>query len=322
MREKRAKKRRKLWAVWMLALFIIGGCAGGKVIYSSLFMTINAADQEESLLPQASGKPEHKEIEPIPAEAAVIKKDDAPAVVHSDVDSVKPGDNTGKAIEATPTPQATGKQTEKESAKPGSESDKPSKQIALTFDDGPDTKYTPKILDILKQHKVKATFFLVGRQIDLHPDIVKRIVDEGHVIGNHSWGHQQLNKLNAEDIKHDLDKTDQLFQKILGTAPKLFRAPYGAVSDTLKDEVKSSGREMIGWSVDTRDWAGESPEDMMKTVRRQMGPGGIVLMHSFGGKNGKLDNTVELLPKLIRELQDDGYSIVTVPELEPVRAKR
>ncbi|WP_409340881.1 polysaccharide deacetylase family protein [Paenibacillus sp. MBLB4367] len=305
--------------MWLGILFLAGGCAGGKVLYSSFYMTSNAADRGAE-----TEQAVHAVVvqdEPAPAKAAVVTNADTQTVKHGTDDGNKPKEKNDNAAEL---PTGGAKPVER-SEKGAAESNKAPetghkknvKPIALTFDDGPDTKYTPQILDILKEHQVKATFFLVGKQIELHPDIVKRIVNEGHAIGNHSWGHRQLNKLTTEEIKQDLDKTDQLLKSILGEAPVMFRAPYGAVSKTLIDEVKSSGREMVNWSVDTRDWAGVSPDEMMETVRKQMKPGGIVLMHSFGGKNGSLDNTVKLLPKLIGELQEGGYSLVTVPELHP-----
>ncbi|MEK8130937.1 polysaccharide deacetylase family protein [Paenibacillus filicis] len=189
------------------------------------------------------------------------------------------------------------------------------KQVALTFDDGPDTKFTPEILDILKKYQVKATFFVVGTQVSKHPDMLKRILDEGHAIGNHSMTHANFTKLSTERIDREIEETDKLIRQATGTTTPLFRAPYGAAPDILKKHLKALDRPLIGWTVDTRDWSGLSPADMMGIIRKQIKPGGIILMHSFGGKKGDLSNTVTALPQAIEYLKAQGYSLVTVPEL-------
>lgn len=194
-----------------------------------------------------------------------------------------------------------------------------SKLVALTFDDGPDAKYTPRILDILAENKVKATFFVVGRQASHYPDVLKRIAKEGHAIGNHSWDHADLSKVTPDEINKELTETDDTIQQIAGVSPHLFRAPYGAMSPELKKAAADKGYALIEWNVDTRDWAGSAPGDIVQTLKRTVKPGSIVLMHSFGGKNGKLDNTVEALPKIIAYLKSNNYRIVTVPELLAAR---
>ncbi|MBD2868929.1 polysaccharide deacetylase family protein [Paenibacillus sp. IB182493] len=183
------------------------------------------------------------------------------------------------------------------------------KLVALTFDDGPDKNYTTAILDILKEKGVTATFFVVGQQVKKNPDVLKRIADEGHAVGNHSYNHKDLSKLNKQQILEEMSTSDAVIEDALGFTPTLFRAPYGAVSDTLKNVLKANKRELIGWSVDTRDWAGTSPADMREMIRKETEPGGIILMHSFGGKNIK--HTVEALPGIIDDLAEMGYTFVT-----------
>jgi len=187
------------------------------------------------------------------------------------------------------------------------------KLVALTFDDGPDEKYTPAILDILKENDVKATFFLVGVQVRKYPSMVKRIVDEGHEVGNHSYNHSDLAKLDAAGVKKQIKWTDDLFQQAVGFVPHLVRAPYGSTSSTVKSVLKQGERELIGWTVDTRDWGGESVAKMLVNINKNTKPGGVILMHSFGGKNIK--NTVELVPKAIEDLKKQGYTFVTIDEL-------
>lgn len=221
----------------------------------------------------------------------------------------------------TPSPAATdsaktGEADAGEPSKPTPDADKPDKNkvIALTFDDGPDTRYTVQILDILKQKGVKATFFVVGTQAGKYPEIMKRIVDEGHAVGNHSNQHKDLSKLSEKGILGEITKADERIEEAVGFTPTLFRAPYGAVSDTLKKVLKKMKRELIGWNVDTRDWAGTSVSDMRKMIRNEAKPGGIILMHSFGGKHIK--NTVEALPGIIDDLEAMGYSFVTAGKMK------
>ncbi|MCR8630071.1 polysaccharide deacetylase family protein [Paenibacillus radicis (ex Xue et al. 2023)] len=193
------------------------------------------------------------------------------------------------------------------------------KRVALTFDDGPDNIYTPKILDILKKNDIKATFFVVGNQVSLHPDVLKRINEEGHTIGNHTWDHANLTKLSAKKINQEIKDTDDIIEKTIGVMPTLIRAPYGAATVTLKKELEQSGRPLIDWNIDPRDWAGTSSSGILDNIKLHTKPGHIILLHSFGGKNGNLDNTVEALPNIIAFLKAEGYQLVTVPELKGPR---
>ncbi|MHA7967412.1 polysaccharide deacetylase family protein [Paenibacillus sp. CAU 1782] len=186
-------------------------------------------------------------------------------------------------------------------------------KIALTFDDGPDTRYTTAILDILKEKDVKATFFVVGTQVKKYPDVLKRIVEEGHAIGNHTQSHKDLSKLTKSQIVKEIDEADAAIEDVLGYKPEMFRAPYGALSETLKKTLKEKDRKLVGWTVDTRDWAGTSINDMREVIRKGSKPNGIILMHSFGGKH--IANTVEMLPQVIDDLRELGFTFVTADEL-------
>ncbi len=187
------------------------------------------------------------------------------------------------------------------------------KYVALTFDDGPDANYTAAILDILKEKGVKATFFVVGQQVSKYPEVLRRIADEGHAIGNHTENHKDLKKLGKAGILEQIGKTDKAIKEVLGEAPSLFRAPYGSLSDTLKQVLKDEGRHHTGWTVDTEDWAGTSVADMRAMIVHDTKPNGIILMHSFGGKHIK--NTVAMLPDVIDDLRELGFTLVTVDEL-------
>ncbi|OXS57621.1 hypothetical protein B1A99_16300 [Cohnella sp. CIP 111063] len=237
----------------------------------------------------------------------------------------KPGEETAILAEATPgttSPDAeTAVQPPKQGGKPLPSPDKPKEdtkprpRVALTFDDGPDNNYTVRILDILKDYDAKATFFLVGTQVKKYPDIAKRIVEEGHAVGNHSWSHGDLTKLSVKQRAEQIDKAQQIIEEATGTTPRLMRAPYGAVSKDVLATIHDDRMKHVAWTVDTKDWAGSSVEDMYKNVMANTGDGGIILMHSFGGRKNALEHTVKLLPKIIEDLRAKGYELVTVEEM-------
>jgi polysaccharide deacetylase family sporulation protein PdaB len=189
------------------------------------------------------------------------------------------------------------------------------KQVALTFDDGPDNYYTLQILDILKKENVKATFFIVGERAKAHPDVVKRIVNDGHAIGNHSWDHPDFPKINSEQATKEVTKTQEELESIVGFRPSLFRPPYGSLNDSDIQTITGMGLNIIDWSVDTRDWAGTPTPKIMEYVRKELKPGGIILEHCAGGRNENLSNTVSALEQIIPLLKKEGYNFVTVPTL-------
>ncbi|MFC4597780.1 N-acetylmuramoyl-L-alanine amidase [Cohnella hongkongensis] len=188
------------------------------------------------------------------------------------------------------------------------------KRVALTFDDGPDQTVTPQILDILKDNDIKATFFLLGNRVQAHPDMARRIAEEGHAIGNHSWAHPKFDDISMEEALEEIENTQRVLEDTIGYRPNLFRPPYGALQQDKLDRIAEMNLAVVNWTVDTMDWSGVSTEEIMERVREQIYPGGIVLQHSAGGKNG-LENTVEALEQIISELRAEGYSFMTVSEL-------
>jgi peptidoglycan/xylan/chitin deacetylase (PgdA/CDA1 family) len=254
-------------------------------------------------------------------DASPTGKPDAPATDKPDAPATdKPGTTPTGKPDASATDKPGTSATDKPVTSPTDKLDKPDEQavvekpskdaklIAITFDDGPDKNYTTDILDILKEKDVKATFFVVGQQVTKNPKVLERIVDEGHAIGNHTYNHKDLSKLNKQQIIEEVKTADAAIKKAVGFTPVMFRAPYGAVSDTLKDLLKAGNRDMIGWNIDTRDWAGTSVAGIRKMIKKEAKPGGIILMHSFGGKHIK--NTVQALPGVIDDLKDMGYTFV------------
>jgi len=229
-------------------------------------------------------------------------------IIHGDVDN-KP-DDSDKGKPDVPVKEMLDKPDQSVNTTKPSKGDK---LIALTFDDGPDKRYTTDILDILKEKGVKATFFVVGQQVTKNPEVLQRIVDEGHAIGNHTNNHKDLSKLDEHGVIEQFKEADDAIKEAIGITPVMVRAPYGAVSDTVKELIKENHRELIGWNIDTRDWAGTSSSDMIKMIKKEARPNGMILMHSFGSKHIK--NTVHALPAIIDILENMGYTLVTADQL-------
>ncbi len=188
-------------------------------------------------------------------------------------------------------------------------------RVALTFDDGPDPRYTTRILDILKKHDARATFFLVGARAKAYPDIVKRMRDEGHSVGNHTFWHPNLAKEGTQRMHWELTQTSKVLHDILGYRTSLFRAPYGSLNEELVELAGSMGYKFIGWSVDSNDWMQLSSEQIKKNVLSNVNPGSIILMHDGGHWTMDLLGTVDALEEIIIRLKEDGIEFVTVDEL-------
>ncbi|EGL82784.1 polysaccharide deacetylase [Caldalkalibacillus thermarum TA2.A1] len=189
------------------------------------------------------------------------------------------------------------------------------KLVALTFDDGPDGHYTPQILDILKEKGVPATFFVMGRQVEYFPEMMKRIVNEGHALGNHTMTHPDLRGVMTSNVIGEVRATQQVIEKTVGRRPDLFRPPYGALTRSDRLILHEMGFRVVMWSVDTLDWRGMSAEDILSIVHRDISPGGIILQHNLLTTPGLLDGTVEALPQIIDQLHAKGYKFVTVQTL-------
>jgi peptidoglycan/xylan/chitin deacetylase (PgdA/CDA1 family) len=189
------------------------------------------------------------------------------------------------------------------------------REVALTFDDAPDDVFTPQILDVLKQYGVRATFFVVGNRIEAHPDIVERMVKEGHVLGNHSYNHANLPKLKDSDFRDQILKTDRLIEKHAGYLPTYVRPPYGNINEDQIKWLASQHKIIINWNVDSLDWKNLNAEQVSTNVLAHVHPGAIILQHAGGGAGEDLTGTVEALPVIIEKLKKDGVKFVTVPEL-------
>ena len=186
------------------------------------------------------------------------------------------------------------------------------KVIALTIDDGPRPKTTAEMLDILKRNNVKATFFWVGSALQENPEIAKRVVAEGHAIGNHTW-HHWYRKMDEATAKSEIEKTNELIYKTTGVKTSFFRPPGGYLNNGLAAYAKSQKNSVVMWSVTSADTDPRAKYQVfVKNVIRDAKPGAIVLMHDGGGNRYR---TVKALPEIISGLKQQGYRFVTVPEL-------
>ncbi|MFJ9408023.1 polysaccharide deacetylase family protein [Streptomyces sp. NPDC101393] len=183
------------------------------------------------------------------------------------------------------------------------------REIALTFDDGPDPRYTPEVLRVLRRHRVQATFFVVGECAVEFPDLLHTIAGEGHVVANHSWTHPQLTKLAPGRVRSELGRTSSLVEDTLGAAPTLARAPYGDWDQDSLRICNKLGMSPVGWSVDSQDWTCPGAERIASTIMDETAPGAIVLSHDGGGARTQ---TVEALEWYLPRLLDRGYTPVRI----------
>lgn len=182
--------------------------------------------------------------------------------------------------------------------------------VAITFDDGPHPDITPQLLAILKAKKAKATFFILGKNAEAHPEVVQRISLEGHEIGNHTYSHQRMTRLSQDGLKAELLHTDTILYNITGQKPFLVRPPDNGYNADTVELSQQLGYKFILWSVDTRDWANVSEAAILREVDKAK-PGDIILFH-----DGVLpSHTVKALPQAIDLLQGKGLQLVTVNEL-------
>ena len=179
------------------------------------------------------------------------------------------------------------------------------KAVALTFDDGPSPKTTPVALDLLKKYNAKGTFFMVGHAVEGNEDIIKRVIAEGHQIGNHSWDHPVLTKISLEKAKSQINDTTAALKKASGLDVHIMRPPYGAINGAIPAEVDQS---FILWDVDTLDWKNRNTASIMKEVRKAQA-GSIILMHDIH------QTTIDALPLILQYLTEQGFEMVTIEEL-------
>jgi peptidoglycan/xylan/chitin deacetylase (PgdA/CDA1 family) len=190
------------------------------------------------------------------------------------------------------------------------------KLVALTFDDGPDPKYTPTVLRLAREHGVKVTFFVIGREVEHHPELARQEVAEGHAIGNHTWGHKPMTGASEKQNLAEIEGCERAIERVCGIHTHLFRPPRGQWDGDSFLSAQALGYRMILWTVTLEHRSSKTPEEMADRVINGISPGMIVLAHD-GEPSHALDRrrTMAALPLVIEGLKKRGYRFVTVPEL-------
>lgn len=182
------------------------------------------------------------------------------------------------------------------------------KVVALTFDDGPHAKNTEKILEILKENQVRASFFLVGVHTLKYPALARKIYQHGHDIGNHSYAHLSYTTLNQDEVLMDLALSQKVFKDTLGTFPSLFRAPYGRLRKSDEEILRRFFRHGVAWSIDPKDWESNASQITAHILSR-VAPGKIILCHEYNRA------IIKALPDIIEGIREKGYDFVTISQI-------
>ncbi len=186
--------------------------------------------------------------------------------------------------------------------------------IALTFDDGPHPELTPKLLDILRQKGVRATFFVIGSNVAKYPEIARRIVAEGHEIANHSYTHPALTKIGMARVNDEIEKTCVAIEQATGRRPIAMRPPYGALNASVERSLlQDHGLDVVLWSVDPLDWRRPGASEVTRRLVDGAQPGAILLAHDIH------PGTIEAMPETISRLKAEGYSFATVSQLRALQ---
>ena len=186
------------------------------------------------------------------------------------------------------------------------------KFIALTFDDGPSI-YTKKIIDILKKNNCNATFFVLGNKVEIYQDILRKSLKNGNEIGNHSYSHKWLIKLNEEQLKEQIYKTQDIIKETTGYTPTLLRPTYGSVNNNIKSLTDF---KLVLWNVDTLDWKYKSVDRIINRAVKNAKDGNVILMHDIHLR------TVKAVEKIIPILKEQGFELVTISEMEEIEFLR
>jgi peptidoglycan-N-acetylglucosamine deacetylase len=183
--------------------------------------------------------------------------------------------------------------------------------ISITFDDGPHPALTPKLLEILRDHdKVRATFFVVGKNVSTHPKLVDRLLTDGHAVGNHTYNHLELMPLRDEVVIKEITRTQEAIERATGFTPWLFRPPFGDLTVRQRELIERRlALKAIGWSIDPKDWKRPGPAVVADRILKAAHHGAIVICHDIQ------PGTIEAMPTILKGLRDKGYHFVTVNEL-------
>ncbi|WP_281867059.1 polysaccharide deacetylase family protein [Flavobacterium sp. GSB-24] len=188
------------------------------------------------------------------------------------------------------------------------------KKIALTFDDGP-SEFTLEVLALLKKYNVKATFFCIGKNIEKHPEILKQIIADGHLVSNHSYSHSKFfDFYNAKQIAAEIKKTDALLEKYTSKKINFFRPPYGVTTPSIRRALNITGHKVIGWNIRSLDGGTKNKELIFNRIIKRVSPGGIVLLHDTAS------HSVLVLEQFLQFLEQNSYEVISIEELLNLKA--
>lgn len=188
-------------------------------------------------------------------------------------------------------------------------------QIAITFDDGPHPEFTPKALDLLKEHHAKATFFCIGKNVEEHPELLKRIISEGHLAGNHTYSHSNsFGFFGAQKVISELKKTNKIIKDLTGKEMKLYRPAFAVTNPSIEEAVRELKPYSIGWNVRSLDTTSRSEKQILKRIIKKLSKGDVVLLHDTSQKS------INVLEQLLLFLEEKNLESVTVDQLLEIEA--
>jgi peptidoglycan-N-acetylglucosamine deacetylase len=194
------------------------------------------------------------------------------------------------------------------------------KRVSLTFDDGPSVRFTGQVLDILREQRVPATFFVCGKNVEEHPELLRRIVAEGHEVGNHTYSHPYFFFKSRHRMAEEIDRTQAIIEKVIGARPKIFRPPYGARWFGLIPTLAERGMHLIQWSATGYDWKKDAA-GIAHTALGQLEPGAVILLHDGRETRPRKEidrsPTVKALTDLIAGARQEGYTFVPLEDFLP-----
>lgn len=196
--------------------------------------------------------------------------------------------------------------------RPTTDNRQPMRSIYLTFDDGPDPDFTPRILDVLGEAGMRATFFAIGTQARRAPELVRRAAAEGHEVANHSFSHRHPWLMSTRNARAEVRQGAEVLSEVLGRAPRYFRPPHGRMRACMSDEARASGQAIVLWDVSAIDWGplGTAPRIAQRLGRIK--PNDIVLMHDGRNEHNRPDELLKVLPALLQEFKARGWQSETL----------
>jgi peptidoglycan/xylan/chitin deacetylase (PgdA/CDA1 family) len=191
------------------------------------------------------------------------------------------------------------------------------RQLALTFDDGPSAGYTPALLELLDRYQVKATFFMIGNHVRRLPQIAEQVARAGHIVGNHTLTHPNLIFRSPAQVRAELAGCSRVLSEVVGSHSSLFRPPFGGRRPDVLRWASDAGLQTVMWSITAYDWNPKSAGQIEERIMRQVGGGEVILMHDGGHNHPDADRspTVGAVGRVIRRCRDEGYSFATILEM-------